>query len=371
MKSLDGAMRSLRLLGATATFLTLIVASTACAERANPSFVTMESPALAAFWHKPMYMHAEILMPDSYATSPEKKYPTIYTVHGFGGSYRLSANAIKTWRDAQQKAGAEFIVVSLDASFPTGHHEFADSDNTGPWGRALTTELIPRLETQYRMIATPQTRFLTGHSSGGWSTLWLQVNYPDLFGGTWSTSPDSPDFHDFTGPDLYHLPQQNIYRDPSGKDYGFVRRNGADTMTLRQYIEREDARGPGGQFDSFDAVFSPRGADGKPLRLFDLKTGVIDASVARYWETHYDIVRILHDRWPVLGPKLKGKLHVVMGSADTFHLEGGTYRLRDELKALGSDAQVTIVPGADHGTVFQYDGGLIAHIVREMKRALP
>jgi S-formylglutathione hydrolase FrmB len=364
-------MLSIRVLWATALLVTCALALPARAERMNPSFVTMQSAALSEFWHKPIYMHAEVLMPDSYATSPEKKYPTIYAVHGFGGSYRLSANALRTWREAQAKAGAEFIIVSLDASFPTGHHEFADSANNGPWGRALTTELIPQLEANYRMIATPQDRFLTGHSSGGWSTLWLQINYPDLFGGTWSTSPDSPDFHDFTGPDLYRVPQQTMYKDPSGNEYGFVRRNGADTMTLRRYIEREDERGPGGQFDSFDAVFGPRGADGKPLRLFDLKTGVIDPTVAQYWEAHYDIVRLLHDRWPQLAPKLKGKLHVVMGSADTFHLEGGTYRLRDELKALGSDAQVTIVPGADHGTVFQYDGGLIAHIVREMKQALP
>ena len=371
MNSSERVMRALRPVWVTAILVASLAALPANAERMNPSFVTMQSSVLTAFWHKPMYLHAEILMPDSYPTSPEKRYPTIYTVHGFGGSYRLGANALRTWREAQQKAGAEFIIVSLDASFPTGHHEFADSANNGPWGRALTTELIPQLEANYRMIATPQTRFLNGHSSGGWASLWLQVNYPDLFGGTWSTSPDSPDFHDFTGPNLYDLPRQNIYLDQTGKEYGFVRRNGADTMTLRQYIEREDARGYGGQFDSFDAGFSPRGSDGKPLRLFNLKTGVIDPAIAQYWEANYDIVRILHNRWPEIGPKLKGKLHVVIGSADTFHLEGGTYRLRDELKALGSDAQITVVPGADHATVFQYDGGLIAHIVREMKQALP
>jgi hypothetical protein len=65
------------------------------------------------------------------------------------------------------------IHVFLDGSFQTGHHEFADSVNSGPWGRALTQEFIQLLEECFRLVAKPYARFLTGHSSGGWSTLWL------------------------------------------------------------------------------------------------------------------------------------------------------------------------------------------------------
>ena len=70
-------------------------------------------------------------------------------------------------------------------------------------GGALTTEFIPYLEKKYHMDARRTGRLLNGHSSGGWASLQLEVNYPDVFGGTWSTSPDPSDFHDFTGPDLY------------------------------------------------------------------------------------------------------------------------------------------------------------------------
>ena len=94
------------------------------------------------------------------------------------------------------------VHVFLDASFTTGHHVFADSVNNGPWGRALTEEFIPHLEKQFRLIPKTSARFLTGHSSGGWSTMWLEVNYPDVFGGTWSTSPDPVDLHSFTGIDV-------------------------------------------------------------------------------------------------------------------------------------------------------------------------
>ena len=88
------------------------------------------------------------------------------------------------------------LYVYLNAQFPLGHHEFADSVNNGPWGKALTTEFIPQLEAKYGAAATPAGRFLTGHSSGGWSSLWLQVNYPEFFGGVWSTAPDPVDFRD-------------------------------------------------------------------------------------------------------------------------------------------------------------------------------
>ena len=69
------------------------------------------------------------------------------------------------------KSLPEMINVYLDGScVPWGITEFADSANDGPWGRALTREFIPYLESKFRMDAVPSGRFLTGHSSGGWST---------------------------------------------------------------------------------------------------------------------------------------------------------------------------------------------------------
>ncbi len=74
---------------------------------------------------------------------------------------------------------------------PFGHSVFADSANNGPVGEALIMELIPAIEERFRIIAEPSAQFVGGHSSGGWSSLWLQVTYPDYFGGCWSTGPGS------------------------------------------------------------------------------------------------------------------------------------------------------------------------------------
>jgi S-formylglutathione hydrolase FrmB len=257
----------------------------------------------------------------------------------------------------------EFIVVLLDGMFNGGHQEFADSANNGPWGTALTTEFIPKTEAHFRAIGTPQTRFVAGHSSGGWSALWLQVNYPDLFGGEWSLSPDPVDFRDFTGPDLTRVPPQNFFRDPRGREYTI------DGEPLKRFVA-----GPGWehkQFESFEAVFSPSAADGKPKPLFDRKTGAIDAEVERYWEEHYDIARILRDRWQTLGPQLRGKLHIIVGTRDEFHLDASVSLLQHELAGLGSDAEIDFANGADHWGVFDWKGSAIDYIIGEASSIAP
>ncbi|HEY6234327.1 MAG TPA: alpha/beta hydrolase-fold protein, partial [Candidatus Elarobacter sp.] len=333
---------------------------------------TLVSPSLSAFFGRSTALRAYVQPPHDYAAST-RRYATVYVVGGFGETdANLAAVAMRDRARLASAGGTQLIYVYLDPHVPLGHGVFADSANNGPLGRALTTELIPYLESRWRMSATEGTRFLTGHSSGGWTTMWLQVTYPSVFGGTWSTSPDPLDFHDFTGPNLVDDPAGNIYRTRAGRQYMLVRVKGKDVVPLRDYILQEHALGAyGGQFGSFDAAFSPRGEDGRPQPLFDRETGRIDPSVARYWEDHYDIVRILRDNWPVLGPKLRGKLHVVVGSWDTFQLERGVMRLRDALATLpGSDAQIGIVPERTHFDIYRgANGGLHARFDREMTAA--
>ena len=66
----------------------------------------------------------------------------------------------------------------------------------------------------------------------------------------------------------------------------------------------------------------------------------------------------------MLGPKLVGKLHVFMGTEDTFYLDGATARLKESLARLGSDAVVELHPGKDHSTLLSPE--LVARIEREM-----
>ncbi|HJZ59322.1 MAG TPA: alpha/beta hydrolase-fold protein, partial [Gemmataceae bacterium] len=306
--------------------------------------VDIESPLLTKFHGKPMRMRAGVVLPPSFATEPDRTYPVVYEVTGFGGNHFAASGAAT--RKAWDVAGVEMIWVVLDANCRTGHHVFADSANNGPVGRALVEELIPHLEKQYRGNGV---RFTTGHSSGGWSSLWLQVAYPDTFAGCWSTAPDPVDFRDFQMVDIY-APKANIFTDPDGNRRPLARSGGKPTLFYQPFSDMEEFMGRGGQLGSFEAVFSPRGPDGTPQKLWDRKTGAIDPQVAKAWEK-YDVRLVLERNWKTLGPKLAGKIHVYMGDEDTFYLDGATRLLKKSLADLNSDAVVELFPKRNHGNL--------------------
>lgn len=306
--------------------------------------VDIPSKLLTAFHGRPTHLRAGIVLPRSFATEPRRRYPVVYEIPGFSGTHFAAHTAAQ--RDATNVAGVEMLYVVLDPNCRLGHHVFADSANNGPYGRALIEELIPYIEAKYRGIGSGQARFVTGHSSGGWSSLWLQVAYPDRFNGVWSTSPDPVDFRDFSRIDL-RKPDANMFLDAYGKKRPIARLRGKPFLYLRDFSDMEEVMGHGGQLASFEAVFSARGPDGRPRKLWDRTTGAIDAAVATSWEC-YDIRLVLERHWKTLAPQLAGKLHVWTGSADTFYLDGAVRRLKESLARLGSDAVIEIFPGRDH-----------------------
>src|SRR6185437_6355610 len=328
-------------------------------ETERVKLVDIESKLLTTFHGRSTHLRAGVVLPRSFAADPRKRYPIIYEIPGFTGTH-FGAFAAAT-RNATDVAGVEMIYVVLDPNCRLGHHVFADSANNGPCGRALIEELIPYIEAKYRAIGTSQARFVTGHSSGGWSSLWLQITYPDHFNGVWSTSPDPVDFRDFQRIDLTK-PDANMFVDARGEKRPIARKDGKPVLYYKPFSDMEEVMGHGGQLRSFEAVFSLRGPDGQPRKLWDRATGAINAEVAKSWD-RYDIRLVLERNWKTLAPKLAGKLHVWTGSADTFYLEGAVMRLKESLAKLGSDAAVEIYPNRDHGL---RDKAVRARIDREM-----
>ena len=308
-----------------------------------------ESPLLTKFWGHPVKIRAWVILPPGYSEKAKGSYPTAYWTHGFGGDLDgalMAGIAIHNRMKAGQMP--PMFWVMLDESIPEGTHEFADSVNNGPWGEALTTEFIPWLESKYRMDARRDGRFLNGHSSGGWATLQLEVNYPKIFGGTWSTSPDPSDFHDFTGIDLY-APHANAYHRPDGTPYPIERDHGKVLATFEQFTELEDVLGPyGGQVASFEWVFSPKGKSGAPEQMFDRVTGDVHPKVVAYWHDHYDLAHIVQTQWAERGKDLKGRIHLFVGTADTFYLDGAAHKFDAVLTKLGADEHFTYIPDRTH-----------------------
>jgi enterochelin esterase-like enzyme len=325
------------------------------AARAHAERVEMATRAMTAFSPKAPPLQAWVLTPPGYETSTER-YPVVFWNGGFGVNFSNSASAAEQiYGEMARGQSPPMIWVILNHGGPWGTHEFADSANNGPWGRALTEEFIPWLDGKYRTDGA-KGRFITGHSSGGWASLWLQVRYPKVFAGTWPTAPDPSDFHDFTNVDIYAA-GANAYRRADGSLTPLVRGSaGRAAEPLRDYAAQEMVLGDtGGQFASFDWVFSPRGPDGRPQPLFDRKTGAIDPKVALYWRDNYDIAWRIKRDWATLKPDLDGKIHLWVGTADTFHLDGSAHLLKAALDSVGARSEFHFVEGASHSTLTALD----------------
>ncbi len=306
--------------------------------------VSIVSPSLSAFYGREVKVNAGVVLPEHWKDDPAARYPTVYWIGGFGASHH---GASQTARYLAPPPGTpDVIIVVPDPSSHFGHNVFADSANNGPRGKALIEELIPAVEQKYHGAQSGQRRFVSGISSGGWSSLWLQVAYPDQFNGTWSHCPDPVDFRDFQRIDLY-TPGANMYRDARGERRPLGRDGENVKFWYDDFVRQEDVLGDGGQIRAFEAVFSPRGRDGRPAPLFDRATGAVNTSTANAWEK-YDIRLVLERNWKDLGPKLAGKIHVYAGGMDNFYLDGAAIKLKDSLAKLGSDATVEVVPGMGH-----------------------
>jgi hypothetical protein len=213
-----------------------------------------------------------------------------------------------------------------------------NSANLGPYGDAIETELIPALEKQFRAIGQGWARFVYGGSTGGWESIAVQMFYPDHYNGAFIACPDPVDFRAYTNINLYQDknaffiqgPHTQVLQ-PGFRDY--LGHTIATTQSVNQYeLALGSHSRSGEQYDIWQAVYGPVGEDGYPQPIFNKETGEIDPAIAAYWKEHYDLSAILQRDWPTLGPKLRGKLRIYVGSADNYMLNDAVYLIEDFLK---------------------------------------
>jgi S-formylglutathione hydrolase FrmB len=316
-------------------------------------YVKFRSKLLSDFHHRPIYLRAAVLLPRGYGRELGRNYPLLVVIGGYGSRYTDAAG----WRDRRGRAAdVPMVMLRLDGAGPFGDPYQVNSDNNGPYGDAVTKELIPFVESKFRCVGTPQARFTTGTSTGGWVSLALQVFYPDFFNGCWSFSPDPVDFSAYELIDVYE--DQNAYVNRFGFERPAKRNVQGDCLySVRHECQVENVLGRGNRWwvsgkdwCAWNAVFGPRGADGLPKPLWHPKTGAIDRSVIGQWQT-YDLRRRLKHDWPQLASKLRGKLHIYSGDADDYFLNNAVRLLDADLRRLNPpfDGHIQFGQMAGHG----------------------
>jgi len=314
----------------------------------------IESKLLTAFWGRPMYLGATVLLPEGFDEHPTAHYPLLVHHGHFEADWEFFAtNAPAESRPDRLSRGQyayrfhqdwisgrlpRMLLVSIQHANPYYDDSYAvNSANVGPYGDAITQELIPEVEKRFRGIAQPWARALEGGSTGGWEALAQQVFYPDFFNGVYSFCPDPVDFR------AYEL--VNVYDDSNAfwnaGPFGTVPRaemrtlNGQILATMEPAVRLEEVMGTHGrsteQFGIWQAVFSPVGSDGYPKPIWNPSTGAIDRTVAAYWKEHYDIRYILERDLIALGPKLSGKIHFAVGDMDSWYLNNAVHLMQNFL----------------------------------------
>lgn len=347
--------------------------------------IKIKSELLSKFWGRDMFLGAHVLLPEGYDEHPEARYP-LAVWHGhfpadFSGfrttppdpdmACEYSARFdVDCYNKIQQQEAYDFykswigpdfprmLIIEIQHANPYYDDSYAvNSANLGPYGDAITHELIPYIEAQFRGQGEGWSRFLYGGSTGGWEAMAVQVKYPDDYNGAFVACPDPIDFRANTLINIYE--DENAYYENG--QFRRVARAGH-----RDYLGRVDqsikdgnhlelvlgTRGRSGQqWDIWEAVYSPMDEDGYPRRLWDKRTGVIDKEVAEYWRENYDLRHIMERDWATLGPKLQGKLRIYVGDMDNYYLNNAVYLTEEFLKGTTNphyDGEVDYGDRAEH-----------------------
>lgn len=329
--------------------------------------IKIQSDMLTEFWGRPMYLGAVVLLPEGFDEHPEARYPLVVN-HGhfpytFGGfrteppdpDLEPTYSSRFDWEGynkTQQEYAYKFyqwwtapdtprvIIIKVQHANPYYDDSYAvNSENLGPYGDAINYELIPYVEEKFRGIGEGWARTTYGGSTGGWEALAVQVLYPDEFNGCYAACPDPIDFREYCLVNIYEDKNAYFLESPFKTTPRPGRRNwlGEVSCTLEETNHRELAIATkgrsGGQWDIWQAVYSPVGEDGYPKPIWDKKTGKIDPEVAEFWRENYDLTHIMQRDWETLGPKLKGKVHIYVGDMDNYYLNNAVYLAEEFLES--------------------------------------
>ena len=348
--------------------------------------VKIKSELLSKFWGRPMYLQANVLIPKDFKKESKTRYPLMVfhghfpkSIGGFrtspptapkkdtiynsrfgitGYKYIQEKEAYDFYKKWTSKNFPRFLVIEIQHQNPYYDDSYAvNSANIGPYGDAITYELIPHVEKMFNGVGKGWGRFLYGGSTGGWEALAVQVFYPKEYNGCFAACPDPIDFRAYTVVDIYN-DENAYYKEGSFKKIlrpgirdgkGHIKTQLID-MNRREYILGDNSRS-GDQWDIWQAVYSPSDENGYPKPIWDKLSGEIDHDVAKYWMENYDLRYIMERDWDKIGNDLKGKINIYCGDMDNYYLNNAVVLTEDFLENTTNpyySGEVDYGNGAEH-----------------------
>ncbi len=131
---------------------------------------------------RPVY----VWTPPSYDSSADRRYPSIYVLHGLTGQSRAWFNVApfaRNFPELVEELGAEAVVVLVDGFTALGGAQWIDSPAIGQYGRYFCDEVVALVDSRFRTIPEASGRGVSGKSSGGFGAMVWAMLRPDLFGG--------------------------------------------------------------------------------------------------------------------------------------------------------------------------------------------
>ena len=330
--------------------------------------VRIKSDMLSKFWGRDMYLQANVLVPHGFDKESRTRYPLMIFHGHFPNTFRgfrttaptapkedtiyNSRFGITGYKYIQEKEAFDlykkwisddfprFLAIEIQHQNPYYDDSYAvNSENIGPYGDAITYELIPHVEKLFNGVGKPWGRFLYGGSTGGWESLAAQVMYPKEYNGCFAACPDPIDFRAFTVVNIYEDDNAYYHEGSHRKTLRAGMRDGKGIIKnhLIQINQRESVLGSkgrsGDQWDIWQAVYSPSGEDGYPKPIWDRKSGKIDREVAQYWKENYDLSYIMRRDWNKIGKDLEGKIHIYCGDMDNYYLNNAVVLTEEFLES--------------------------------------
>lgn len=294
------------------------------------SLVTVRAPEVAGKAKNPIDRRFCVRVPASYATESQRRYPVVFLLPGLMSTdvMRLVGGAsLAEMFDRFAPTLGEVILVGVDGSDNAGSTFFVDSPTSGQWETFATVHMTKAIDERFRTHASPRSRALFGHSTGGFNAMSLALRHPDLWSVVVASSPDGLDLASWL-------------LSADGEHF---------TPLAMGWLRDEEQQGGPGQFASCASDWSPDDSARGYAFPIDPVSGKLVPAVWSRWMSNSPS-EMLKNPAIVAAAKtnLAGRVLLIVGESDESDLTRPTRRFHEELDAAGIAHRFEVAPGGHH-----------------------